>query len=541
MQILRYGSDNMATTLTFDIDVAKRDLQQLVTASPTEFNAETELKGLKEISDGHNSFLGGTISSVGQILNNINEQNAEYSNYKEALAAAIAAAEEAEREGDVPPGGTNPPGSTGPTNPGGGGGGGDTGGSTNENPDNNFVPFVPTTVEPVEPFDPTPTMTDEEPIEDPTLDPTPTVSEEEPIEDPTFNPTKNPTENPTENPTGLNPTATPTENNPTETPTGGNSQGVNPMLGTALNPNNPFGNNEVGQETLSNLSPQEQDAIRNKLQEMGYTENEINQILSGGVSAPQVLVDALQSELENNYSEELRKELVNKYGFDIFNEDGTVDKDKLALALVMDNKNSIDEYSMIELLHNKGIDIIGTEMYDTVANRLGELITQYPDLRDKLLAKYGFDIFNSDGTVNRDNLTLALLMDMEDTADDFDLLGFLADNFPDAVKDLSNNVPAYYAKGKSKNNNVVTTVAGVGLLGATAGGLAFLAKKKKEAEEAELKELEEESTEEEELMDTESDKEWLYGLGLGLAAKRDDSDTENKVNKESPDSQDTNI
>ena len=85
-------------------------------------------------------------------------------------------------------------------------------------------------------------------------------------------------------------------------------------------------------------------------------------------------------------------------------------------------------------------------------------------------------------------------------------------------------------KAKSGTGVIIPAVAGVGVAGATAGGLAYLAKQKKDSEDGELtykddEELAEQSKEgeevEEEPIDAlddryeEEGKEWLYDLGLG--------------------------
>ena len=84
-------------------------------------------------------------------------------------------------------------------------------------------------------------------------------------------------------------------------------------------------------------------------------------------------------------------------------------------------------------------------------------------------------------------------------------------------------------KTKSGTSVVAPVAAGVGVAGITAGGLAYLAKKKKDKEKVEIEEeqslLETENQDDNaENTSNEEDKEWLYGLGLGLAAKREDQE-----------------
>ncbi len=319
---------------------------------------------------------------------------------------------------------------------------------------------------------------------------------------------------------------------PNPSPDEGSAAGI--ISENPINPNNVFGDQPVGTNTWGTLSSAEQSAVQGKLQELGYTEDQINQIIGGTASAPRLVADELTTTLEQNFSPELRADLLNRYGFDVFNDDGTVNKEKLALALVMDNKSGTDNYSIIDLLHTKyGTDIVNQTLYDNLEEKLLGLIDEYPELRSDLIEKYGFDIFNPDGSINRDKLTLAILMDQQDSSDGFDLWNYLVDTFGEeaATAILGSTTKPVLSTTKAKSGKgIVTTLAGISLLGATGGGLALLAKKKKEAEENELEYIDDDELDdsnqmiEDEEEDTEEEKEWLYGLGLGLAAKKSDID-----------------
>lgn len=107
-------------------------------------------------------------------------------------------------------------------------------------------------------------------------------------------------------------------------------------------------------EDWANLSGQEKDAIINKLKELGFTDEEINNIKDGKVSVDKAKLELLSSELEELYKKDpsIRQKLIDLYGFDIFNDDGTINKEKLALAMLMDDKNKDDKYDL-SLLINK--------------------------------------------------------------------------------------------------------------------------------------------------------------------------------------------
>lgn len=105
-------------------------------------------------------------------------------------------------------------------------------------------------------------------------------------------------------------------------------------------------------EAWSNLSGSEKEAIVKKLKELGFTDEEINNIKDGKVSVDKVRLEELASQLEKLYKLDpsIRQKLKDLYGFDIFNDDGTVNKEKLAIAMLMDAKNPNDQYDLKTLL-----------------------------------------------------------------------------------------------------------------------------------------------------------------------------------------------
>ena len=105
-------------------------------------------------------------------------------------------------------------------------------------------------------------------------------------------------------------------------------------------------------EAWGNLSGAEKEAIVKKLKELGFTDEEINNIKDGKVSVDKVQLEELASQLEKLYKLDpsIRQKLKDLYGFDIFNDDGTVNKEKLAIAMLMDAKNPNDQYDLKTLL-----------------------------------------------------------------------------------------------------------------------------------------------------------------------------------------------
>ena len=231
-----------------------------------------------------------------------------------------------------------------------------------------------------------------------------------------------------------------------------------------LNAQNRFGDYTVGSQCWSSLSGDEQVNVVGKLQSVGYTKNEINIIVSGNSTAPDVEIEFLSATLQDGLVKypELKQDLNNRYGFNIFYDDGSVDNDKLALVLLIDGKDDDDEYSLIEYLHSKyEIDIVNQDKYNEVVNLLEDLKDNFEQIRAELIDRYGFDIFNKDKTINRDRLTLALLMDKKNKIDEFDLINFLS-----KVYENEKNVKV--------RSDAVRTLSGVRLFGVTSSGMAKL-------------------------------------------------------------------
>ena len=320
---------------------------------------------------------------------------------------------------------------------------------------------------------------------------------------------------------------------------------------------NAFGSHTLTQNSWNNLSDEEKEKIKKKLKDLGYTDSEIQDILNGGGSIPKLSLDAVAESLEEAIKTNpgLREEIISRYGFDVFNSDGSVNKDKLAVALLMDNASGTDKYSLIDLLHtNYGIDVVDTSLYNELANRLEKYITDSPTLRQKLIDKYGFDIFDADGTINRDKLSLAILMDNQSNSDEYDLTKLLDELFgaeEEAIPVVSNTpqvvkIETPQEPTKKKKSSTLPVLLGLGVAGAAVGGGVYLAKKKKEEEEEGEGEGEEkdiyfqedydnensQTSEEDSLLPIENyeakpeGKQWLHGLGVNLDS---DSQTQSVI------------
>ena len=234
---------------------------------------------------------------------------------------------------------------------------------------------------------------------------------------------------------------------------------------------NAFGEHSIGNNTWNSLTLAEQSNVTEKLSQVGYMAEEISLITSGSASAPTLMVNSISNKLEKEIMNhpEIKNGILEKYGFNIFNENGTIDKDKLTLLLVIDNKNETDEYDIIQYFKEKyDIDIVDSEMFQEAEKELLKIMEEETDIREELLQRYGFDIINDDKNISKNKLLLALLMDAENNKDEFDLMAFLKKYLEKEKKNRKK-----YLKG-------IKTLSGVNLLGVTPLGASLLFKEKEE-------------------------------------------------------------
>lgn len=243
-----------------------------------------------------------------------------------------------------------------------------------------------------------------------------------------------------------------------------------------------LGTMEIG-DAWNNLTESEQQVTKTILEQLGFTPEEIEQIMNGTYPVNPALVDEAMFGITNVFGIDpsVREYIISKYGFDIFNDDGTINREKLALLLAMDGKNPDDDF-----------DIVGY-----------------------LKAKYGTDIFNGIGGSGTAN---------------------------------SASVSGVYGKSKVVASGAVGVGVSAGTISAGAIASALISSKNKENEDEDEEEKDDEEAEEK-LVNEESaeglngkkkkkgDKKWLYGLGVGLGAAGmlasiDDDDDEEKESEE---------
>ena len=345
-------------------------------------------------------------------------------------------------------------------------------------------------------------------------------------------------------------------------------------------------------EAWDKFTAEEKKAMEAKLKELGFTDEEIQAIKDGNAVVNKTTLDKLDSALTklNNEGSDVRDVILKQYGFDIFNDDGTINRDKLALALMIDGKDPNDEYDLVALLKNKyGIDLFPPEA-STTTTPTGPTTTVEPTVTtDDTTTNTGDQTtpttvhtgsgYGGDSTTNGvgagASFDTSEIQSMLDGTEDESLLDGLG-NLSGSILGGKNGFDIGFG-GDGEGNGAVGIATGAGLAGlglaATAG---ILAKKKREKElvDGEDDEFDDDfddddlTIDEDEFDDEElgkssllgsasqgnntigdaelnkaeenidganKKKQWLYGLGIGLAgaglaagliAKDDDDDEE---------------
>ena len=325
---------------------------------------------------------------------------------------------------------------------------------------------------------------------------------------------------------------------------------------------------DLTSKAWENLSTEDKKAIEAKLRELGFTEKEIQAIKDGNASVNKTTLDKLDSALTklNNEGSDVRKVILEKYGFDVFNEDGSINKDKLALAMLIDNKNPNDDYDLVALLKNKyGIDLFpegsgvpgsGTapgQTTPTTPNPEGDGTGNDGSNPNPIHTGVGY---NGEGSENGEGTDVSEIEGMLNGNEDESLLDGLG-NLTGSILNRKDGFDIGFNKGDGKAGGIgAAGVAGIAGLGAAATAAGLLAKKKKEDaivgdddDDDFDDDLDEDDLDEDDLLkdfdddDDDNDnqdkdknkkkKDWLYGLGIGLAgaglaagliAKDDDDD-----------------
>ena len=166
-----------------------------------------------------------------------------------------------------------------------------------------------------------------------------------------------------------------------------------------------------------NKLPQDvQDDIRDALNDLGFTDDEVQGIMDGTIKPDEMTMGAISSVLEQTAKDnpDFKDILEDALGFNIFEDDGKVNQALLALAALMAGKGLGMDVDL-----SPGSEF--SKMLDYLEAELKDEFLKDPSLRQKIMDKYGIDIFNEDGTIDREKLATLKMMDGVDPDDDFDL------------------------------------------------------------------------------------------------------------------------
>ena len=253
----------------------------------------------------------------------------------------------------------------------------------------------------------------------------------------------------------------------------------------------PSGNYTLSGGFAGRLSDEEKDSVAAILEEYGYTKEEIEAVLNGEFNTSKVLVDRMSKELQDIVKSDpgIRDEIIAKYGFDIYNDSGELDKDKLALALYLDDLNGQDEFSLINMLSKRGVNLVDMELMGQYSDKLESLLLNNYNIKKLLSDKYGFDLYNLDGSINKDRLILAMLIDDETGTSILDVMNEAASS--DIYNALNTSISSLNRPSSSESTSggaglgTAAVLTAAGAAGAIGYAVHKNNKKKKENEEEE--------------------------------------------------------
>ncbi len=224
------------------------------------------------------------------------------------------------------------------------------------------------------------------------------------------------------------------------------------------------------------ISSKEQDAITKKLKELGFSDKEIEAIKNGDASVDKTKLDDLATKLEKLYKEDpsIREKLKNLYGFDVFNDDGTINKEKLAIAMLIDDKDPTDKYNIQNLLeqlslgsskNNKNLNGNSPIMMADALGSQSKSGTKYSTAIGLGLAaasmagigtKYAEDKSKSDS---------------DESEDDENDKSNLADNLKSKLDKIIKGMKPSGSASKNVGNSAIAAAAGLGATGLAGGGI----------------------------------------------------------------------
>lgn len=171
----------------------------------------------------------------------------------------------------------------------------------------------------------------------------------------------------------------------------------------------------------ANLPSNVKDSVIASLKNAGYTDDEVNKIISGEEIVKKQTVNRISTIVESlsKTNSSVRAKLKNLFGFDLF-KDGSVEPNLLTAAIFISSKGlgyDVDTSSASVFSSNKNV----------LSYALQKEYKDNPGIRKQIEEEYGFDIFKDDGTVEDDKLILVLFMDGAKKDDALDISKYVAD------------------------------------------------------------------------------------------------------------------
>jgi hypothetical protein len=176
----------------------------------------------------------------------------------------------------------------------------------------------------------------------------------------------------------------------------------------------------------------------------------------------------------------------------------------------MDDRSGKDNYSIINLLGSRyGVDIVDKKSLDQYSTDLENLLLTNYGIKDSIIKKYGFDVYNDDGSINRDRLTLAMLID--NNSDDFSLDIEMARAKENPI---SNNLNTNIRNLESPkfNAKVNVPIAALVAAGGAAAGIGIASHNKHKKQESEDEDLVENKSNVSKVKERETAVEWVDKL-----------------------------
>ena len=181
------------------------------------------------------------------------------------------------------------------------------------------------------------------------------------------------------------------------------------------------GDYSIDANAWANLPSDVKDSVIASLKNAGYTDDEVNKIISGEETVKKQTVNRISTIVESlsKTNSSVRGKLKDLFGFDLF-KDGSVEPNLLTAAIFISSKGlgyDVDTSSASVFSSNKNV----------LSYALQKEYKDNPGIRKQIEEDYGFDIFKDDGTVDDDKLILVLFMDGAKKDDALDISKYVAD------------------------------------------------------------------------------------------------------------------